>query len=169
EDVAAEIGQHLGLLARLDALGGDLDAERAADADDGADEPALRRRGGDLGEELPVELQSLGLELEQARDGGVAGAEIIEADVDAELAEVIEVPARDVVDFLEEGGFDQLEGERAGLDLERAQLFDELLVVQAPEGDVDRDRGHGKAGLAPDLELGQRLFEDGLVDGGDEE
>src|SRR5690606_3138865 len=42
------------------------------------------------------------------------------------------------------------------------------LVVQAAEGDVDRNGRHGQPGAPPRTELPQRLLEDGLVYGGDE-
>ncbi len=72
------------MFQRLHALGDHLDAERLADLDDRGDQPALALAGGDREDELPVDLQAFRLEREQAQDRGVAGAEIVDFDIDAE-------------------------------------------------------------------------------------
>ena len=83
--MAAELLQHLGVAHGLDALGQHLDAERLADIDDRADQLALARRTHQRDDELAVDLEAARLELEQADDRGIAGAEIVDLDVDAEI------------------------------------------------------------------------------------
>ena len=74
------------VLLGLDALGDDLDAERMADIDDRGDEPALAVELDDRHHQLAVDLEAARPQLQQADDRGVAGAEIVDLDVDAEFA-----------------------------------------------------------------------------------
>ncbi len=55
---------------------------------------ALLRRIQDRLHELPVDLQPLRLQLQQADDRGMAGAEIVDLDVDPERLDPLEVMRR---------------------------------------------------------------------------
>ena len=93
QQVAAEQAQHFGMLHRLHAFRHDLDAERAANLDDRAHQRLLVTRGEDGRHELAVDLQALRLQLQKADDGGMAGAEIVDLDVDAEFLDPLEPSA----------------------------------------------------------------------------
>ena len=68
--------------------------------------------------QLPVDLEPAWLQLQQAHDRGIAGAEIVDLDVDAELAQLVDVEGDDVVALVEVDGFDQFERDRARFDVE---------------------------------------------------
>ncbi len=52
-------------------------------------------------------------------------------------------------------------------DVELAQALDQLLVVQAAHGDIDRGLGNAEAGGPPAPHVGQRLLQNDAVDRGD--
>ncbi|MNL56530.1 hypothetical protein D3C87_1800320 [compost metagenome] len=104
------------------------DAERAADIDDRADEIAACPRFGHLLHQFPVDLQGARAQPQQADDRGVAGAEIIDFDVDAKLLQLLEIGGNRLVAIVERDRFQQFEGDRAGLDLQGAQLLAELRI-----------------------------------------
>ena len=129
----------LGVLHRLDAFGQHLDAERVADLDDRADELALGGRVDDRHDELTVDLEPLRLQLHQADDRGVAGAEIVDLDVDAEsfhLSTFQAISRR----HCSSRKIDSTSSKEmaAGLDLHLAQARDQFLVVEAARRHVDR-------------------------------
>ena len=107
------------------------------------------RRLDDRHHQLAVDLQPARLQLEQADDRGIAGAEIVDLDVDAELLDLVDVPGDELVALVEEDRLDQLERHRARLDLQLAQALDQVLVVQAARRDVDRDARHVQLVCAP--------------------
>src|SRR5690348_453414 len=151
----------------FDALGDDLDAERMADIDDGADELTLAFGLGDGHDELPIDLEPARLQLEQADDRSVAGAEIVHFDIDTQLADLVDVECDEIIVLVEIDGFDQLERYRAGGDVELAQALDEVLITQPPGGDVDRCAGNIEALGAPDMHPAEGLLEDEPVDRAD--
>ena len=101
------------MLHRLDPFGDDLDIERFADIDNRLDKAALRQRMNDRGDELPVDLQAARLQLRQADDRGVAGAEIVDLDIDAKLLDLVDGPGEMIVAFVEIDRLDQFERQRA--------------------------------------------------------
>lgn len=105
QEVAAQFTQHVGMLHGLDAFRHRLDAERAADFDDRADQRLLLVRAEDRSDELAVDLQPLRLDLEQADDRGVAGAEIVDLDIDAEFLDALDIGGDDIVALVEEDRF----------------------------------------------------------------
>src|SRR5690606_36731553 len=119
------------VLARLDALGHHLDAERAADVDDRSDQPALALGDDDGGDELAVDLEPARAELEQRDDGSVAGAEIVDLDADAQILELLDVEGDDVVALVEIDRFHQLERIAPTRQVQRLEARDQPLVVQA--------------------------------------
>src|SRR5687768_10952834 len=159
QDVAAQIAQDVRVLERLDAFADDLDAQRLADIDDGFDEVALRRRVDDRQHELAVDLQAPGLELHQRDDRGIAGAEIVDLDVDAQVLDLVDVELHQILGLIEEDGFHKLEGYGPGLDVKALEAADQPVILEAPGRDVDGDARYLEARGRPGLELHERLLE----------
>ena len=84
QNVATEAAQDFHMSCRFDAFGDDLDTLRAADIDDRSHEAALRTGGFQRGNELAVDFYAVRAELDKADVGGVAGAEVVDFNVDAE-------------------------------------------------------------------------------------
>ena len=78
--MAAELAQALELDLALDALGDDLQAERAGDLDDGGDDRRVLVLGADAVDERAVDLDDVEREALQARQRRVAGAEVVDED-----------------------------------------------------------------------------------------
>src|ERR1035441_4469176 len=84
--LAAEIAQTGELLVEFDALGYDLERERAAERHDGAGE--IRRLAGGLGpQEGAVHLDDVDREAAEIAERGVAGAEVVHRDANTERAQ----------------------------------------------------------------------------------
>src|SRR4051794_1432615 len=95
EEVAlAEAGLQLAqrgeLLGGLDALGDDLEVERAGEVDDHADEARFAPAGGQAVDERLGDLQRVQRQRMQVRQRRVACAEVVEGDLHAELAQLVE-------------------------------------------------------------------------------
>ena len=87
--VAAPVGEHAPGVARLDALGDDLQAERVADVDDAAHESCVGDALAEPVDEPDVDLQLVEREHAQRRErGGAAG--VVEREPDAERVEAAE-------------------------------------------------------------------------------
>src|SRR6185437_9426877 len=87
EEVAPEVDERVALGRRLHALGDDRRANVVTERDHRRDDAALRAVRVDAANELHVELHDLGLEQREAREAGVARAEIVDGDTEPELAE----------------------------------------------------------------------------------
>ena len=83
-------GIHLGNL--FDAFRDHAQAERVRQIDDGFDDRLVRERPADAGDELPVDLHCSHRQLAKVRQRRVAGAEIVEGDLDAQFAQLLEQP-----------------------------------------------------------------------------
>ena len=88
--VAAHLHQDLLLALVLDPLGDDLQAERVRELDDGVDDRPGVGAVLEVHDEAAVDLQLLGRELAQVGQARVAGAEVVDREVRAELAEAAE-------------------------------------------------------------------------------
>lgn len=141
------------MVVRLDTLGNDFDAQRFADLNDGRDQLTLRDRLGDGRDQLTVDLEPARLQLEQGHYRSMAGAEVIDLDVDAEFLYVLQVPRDQVVIIIEEDGLDQLKRKGSFLDGKLAQAMDQILVLQALGGDIDRDVRDVETAARPVLEV----------------
>ena len=136
---AAELGE---LVLRLDTLGDHTDVEGAGDADDGrGDAPALRRV--EVLDELARQLEAVDGEGGEARQRRVAGAEVVDPDVGADLAQ----SAEDRLGLLvvDHGRLGDLDDQLAGGE---AEAFDQRrhLLCEAPVELADRDV-HAHAGV----------------------
>ncbi len=82
------------LPGHLDPLGNDLHAEALAQSDDGANDVGIdgvvRFRSGDVLQEAAVDLEVVGRDALEVTQRRVAGTEIIDADIDATVAESID-------------------------------------------------------------------------------
>ena len=92
------------MLHRFYALDNDVDVQRAADFDNGGDQPALRQRRDNRLDDLPIDLQSSWFKSKQADDAGMFGAEVVDLDFNAERF--------DCRNYLGEGGLKIIEGDR---------------------------------------------------------
>jgi len=82
---------------------------------------------------LAVYLEAARLQFEQADNGGIAGAEIVDFDVDAELLDLLDVPCDQIIVVVEEDRLDKFEGKSSLLDVEVPQTLQQFLVLKAPE------------------------------------
>ena len=90
------------MLQGFDALGDYPDAKRLAYVYNGFDQMPLADDLDDRLYELPVDLQTARLELQEADDRRVARTEIVDLDVDAEFLELIDIPTDNLVRFIQE-------------------------------------------------------------------
>src|SRR5256885_1953671 len=88
--VAAEALEGIALLSRLDTLGEDGDAEILAERGDRFDELRLGRFAMEVANQGDVELRDLSVELHEARQSGVAGAEIIDCNRKSHLFQPVD-------------------------------------------------------------------------------
>ena len=88
-EVAPEVAQQVERRAVLDALGDHAQAHGVAEVDRRADElqVALLAVGAEAGDERAVELELAHGEVAQVRERGVAGAEVVDRDEHADVAE----------------------------------------------------------------------------------
>src|SRR6185312_20173 len=94
----------------------------------------------------------------------MAGAEVVDAQPDSEIAYGIDVPAHQRVDIVEKDRFQKLEGNDVGRDIEFCQARCERFVQQAAERDIYRDRVERERFTAPIAVVGQRFAQDDLID-----
>ena len=88
--VTAETSKESRLRLGFDALGNDLKAQALGKLDDGADDRLVTGVFADTGDETAVDLQLLdGKHLEVA-ERGIAGAEIVDGQLDAQIAQTFE-------------------------------------------------------------------------------
>src|SRR5690606_28083896 len=126
----------------LDALGHDLDAHGFADIDDGGEELALALVDQDRIDQLPVDLEPFGAKLLQRHDGGIAGAEIVDLDIDAQILDLVDIPADHGIAFVEIDRFHQFKRQPSRLDIELAQAVDEVFIIEPAQRYVDRGARH---------------------------
>ncbi|RYE89710.1 MAG: hypothetical protein EOO75_11355, partial [Myxococcales bacterium] len=88
--VAAERPQELELGLDLDALGDDLEAEAVAEGQDGAGDGHVLDVERRAAHELAVDLDDVHRKPLDVRERGVAGAEVVDRDRDAELAQLLQ-------------------------------------------------------------------------------
>src|SRR3954463_6138578 len=100
----AQLHQLRGL---LHALRGGLDIERVGELGDRPDDRARPLAGEEIMDEAAVDLQFVEREALQITERGIAGAEIVERDADAERAQRVEQPERRI-SAVEENRFGDL-------------------------------------------------------------
>jgi len=85
------VAEELELLARLDALGDDVELERPGEGDDRLGDRRVVRGGRDLADEGAVDLERVGGEEPERAERRVAGAEVVDRDADAEALQLAEL------------------------------------------------------------------------------
>src|SRR5690606_2107326 len=151
----------------FDPLGHDLDIHGFADVDNGGEQASLGGLGQDRVHQLAVDLQAPRTQFQQGDDGGVAGAEIVDLDIDAQLLDAIDIPADERVALVEIDRFHQLEGDAPRLDAQGAQALHQILIMQPALGDIDRGARHIEPPGLPAIEIAQSLLKDDAVYAGD--
>src|SRR4029079_15632405 len=86
--VAAFRTQHRCLLHRLDALGDDLEVQAVPEAHDGAHDRGVARVSRDVAHEALFDFQPVDREVLDVGERRIAGAEVVNGDADAELAQL---------------------------------------------------------------------------------
>src|SRR5579862_2165482 len=89
-EVAAAAAQEIELALRLDTLGHHLHAEAMAHVDDGSYQYGIRRVVGRIAYERLIDLQSADRELLQRRQRRVAGAEVVDRQVQAHVVQLLQ-------------------------------------------------------------------------------
>ncbi len=110
--VAAGLAQERELLHGLDAFGDHLHAEAVAHLDDGAHQRRVVAVGGGVAHEGLVDLQRADRELLQRRQRGIAGAEVVDGQVQAHGRQLVE-HADGALGIGHQGGFGDLEFQAA--------------------------------------------------------
>ena len=139
--VAAHRAQRRELLGRLDSLGDDEQLERVREVDHGRDHGVVAAVA-EPAHERPVDLEERQVEALQVGQRRVAGAEVVEADLDAELGDAAQRLDDDRA-RREQGSFGDLHADRRTLDAvprhRRAHAVDERGVLQRARRHVGRD------------------------------
>ena len=156
-------GMHAGgaqeqlLVGGLDAFGGHLHAEAAAEADDGVHDRGGVGRLFDRAHEAAVDLELVEREAAQIEQARIAGAEIVERKPHAERLEPKHRGFRRV-DIAEQHAFGQLELEPRRIEIgflqDALDHVDEIDAAELQRRDVDRD-GQVRPGLAVDAGAAQ--------------
>src|ERR1700687_1252041 len=87
---AAQAAQRRDLLLGLDALGDDLDAEPLAEHEDGLDDLDLAVVGGHRLYERAIDLERVDRQLVQVAERRIAGAEVVDSQLNAQRAQALE-------------------------------------------------------------------------------
>ena len=108
--VALFVAQEIEMRLRLDAFGQNRDMQVLAEAQDRAHDRRRLMVGAHLVHEGAVELDLVERECVQGRERGIAGAEIVHRDGDAERLDLTQEVQR-AVEILDQGGFGDLDFE----------------------------------------------------------
>ena len=163
--IAAHRPQPRQLQRRLQPLGDDGDAEGVAEVDDGLDDRRVLGVEAEPGDEATVDLDRLDREPLEVRQRRVAGAEVVDGEVQAEAAQVAQGDRRRL-DVGEQRGLGDLQPQRVGRDAGLGEhVGDEAgegRVDDLAGADVDRQRAVGERQLPrpPPGELGERVAQD---------
>src|SRR4029077_4308621 len=171
-----ELANFLKLRPALDALGDDLDVQVPRHGDDGAHDRQIAHVGDQIAHEAAVDLQGVDAPALQVRKARVAGTEVVNGDMHAQLAQLSDrILARLAgarfapFEYRALGEFDlQHRRLKAVLFGEPRDRLPEILALQLPRGHVDGDRHQLAAGLAPLRHVFERALQHELADGHDE-
>src|SRR5215213_3666956 len=168
--LALEVAQDFQLILRLDALGDNVHPQNLREQDDGADDLYVLGVLRHARDERAVYLQGVNRELVKVAQGGVARAEVVYGELDADVAELAQ-HGRGRVYVVHDGALGDFELEAARADArpldDVRDLLDEERVVELLAREVDADeerRAHGVRGL-PAVHLPAGLAQGPLADG----
>ena len=156
-ELAAEIAQPAELLVEFDALGDDVQGERAAERDDGAGQVGGLARGL-RPQERAIHLDDVDRKAAEIAQRGVAGSEVVHRHAQAERAQFLELDDRDL-GVLDQHRLGDLEHQQARIQARLLQgiayVGDHIAVLELPDGQVDADVERRIAG--PQALYGHRL------------
>ena len=151
------------------ALGQAPDAEVARQGDQRLDDRLLLGVVLNAGDEAAIDLDAIDLELFQASIPGVAGAEVVELDREAEFLQRRDIRDRRVGGVVQQHALDDLERDvrrlEPGADDQRLQPPDEAPVAQLPRREVDADPRGLEPLPTPAPERLERGLDHDLVEG----
>ena len=159
-DAAAEAVQDLHLAQVFHAFGDHAQTERAGQGDDGRDHRGALRRHAEVAHEAAVDLQLADGQGRQIGQRRVAGAEVVDRDLDADLVEPVQ--RRDhVLQVLHQARLGDLELDRVmrhAVGRDRVvDVLDEVGALEEPARQVDGDRIGEAEVVLPDASLARRL------------
>src|SRR5216683_2120898 len=153
QERAAELLQHVALGHGLHALGDRRDGEVAAEADHGLDELALGGRLVEVAQQGHVELHDVRLELGEAGQPRVPGAQVVHRDAVAHALERLH-PGAGVLHLVEPGALGDLQHHAGGVGGERRGRVQQVVVEQVGGVEVDErapdGRGQPRGHRVPD-------------------
>src|SRR5262245_40295612 len=159
---AAELDEAALLVLELDALGDDLEVERAAERDDRAREVLAALDAPEALHERAVDLQDVDREPVQVGERRVAGAEVVDRDAHAELLELLQRRQHRLA-VVHQHALGQLDHEAARVDARDAEgllhVGADVGLRELDRGDVDADADLAALGQVrlPDLHLAAGL------------
>ena len=128
------------MFSSLGAFGNHLHVQAVGKADDGLDDRGIVFIGGDAAHKGAVDLEHGDGQTLNVDKGRIAGAEVVQGNVDAQLAQTLQALI-DGLPFNHHGGFGQLELQTSLGDLvlvhDVGHRLHELLVLELLEGHID--------------------------------
>jgi serine/threonine-protein kinase len=165
--VAVAAPEEIELLLRLDALGDHVEAEVLAHLDDRAHECRVLARDVRVAHEGLVDLERADRELLQRRERGIAGAEVVDREVQAHRAQLFEKPDHSA-GLGHEGGLGDLELEVGrsdpGVVEHGAVAGEEFRLAELLERKVDRDAAGPRHLLLPGAVVAADALQHPLAD-----
>ena len=169
--VAAQLPQAAQLLPGFHTLGHHLQVHPAGQAHDKAQNALIHGLGGFVADELHVQLQHIQLHLVEHVQRGVAAAEIVHLDDEAQGAQLIH-SGDNLRRAFSVGALGDFQMEQPGLQVIFAQQAQQQLrqvrLADVRAGHVDGDGNDRVALIQPGAQCGGRLVPDELVEPGNE-
>jgi hypothetical protein len=136
------LAQEFQLLAGFDAFGNDLEIEALAHVDDGAHDGGIVRVHGDVAHERLVDFQSADGKLLQRRQRRIAGAEVVDGQMQAHGVELVQ-KSDGALRIRHQGGFRDFQLEAGGRNIVLAEHVaaagDEARLFELAQREIDRD------------------------------
>ena len=169
--VAVLLAQVLDLLGALDAFRHHVEAERMRHGDDGGGDRLVVRVGGDVADELLVDLEGVDRQALEVGKRGIAGAEVVDREGDADRLQAPQRRDR-LLGVRHHHALGQLQLQLVGRDVvlgeDVAQAPDQVAAQQLRHRDVDRHGDVAQALRLPVGELRARLLHHPCTDLDDE-
>ena len=155
--VAVVAAQQIELLARLHPLGDHLELQALGERDDRLRDRGVVGVGRDVLDERLVDLEGADREALEVAERGVAGPEVVDREPDAEAIERVQLGDR-LLGAAHDAALGQLEvevGRIEGRGLDHlGDAAHEVVLLELPAGQVDREAQVGEALFLPGPDLG---------------